>query len=249
MSTEVTTAIDGTRASITLATDSGINVLSTTVLRQLQAAIDKVAAVKSVRITTLRAEGKVFVAGADIKEMADYTSDNAREYGQLGHEVFHALEDLPCITIAVINGAALGGGFELALACDFRIAVAAAKVGLPETSLGLIPGWGGITRAAKLIGPSAAKKLVFSATPITAQAAHTLGLIDECVSSLDQLDHKIDEWSTKFNRGAPEAIALAKRAFIDGDDITAFAYCFDTPGAREGMTAFLEKRPANWMET
>jgi enoyl-CoA hydratase len=246
--TSVHVAVLGSQASITFSTEDGLNVLSSDVLPQLRAAIHKVASDRNVRTTIVQATGKVFVAGADIKEMSTFSRSLAREYGQLGQDVFNDLASLPSITVAAINGAALGGGLEVALACDFRLAVKTAKLGLPEVSLGLIPGWAGIPRLTKLIGPSKAKKLFLSAAQVSGEEAHTLGLVDEVVNSIEDLHTRVVAFCKHFQKASPAAVALAKRAARDGDDLDAFADCFETKEGREGMTAFLEKRAASWME-
>jgi len=246
--TRVKTAIDGSHAVITFATDDGVNVLSSDVLRTFAAAVARVGKDPRVRTTAIAAEGKVFLAGADIKEMSALGHEDARSYGALGQEVLSDLAAMPSITVAAINGAAMGGGLELAIACDFRVAVKSAKLGLPETSLGLVPGWGGFARLPKLIGPSRAKKLMFSAIPISAEDGLAFGLVDEVVNSVEDLGHRVAALCKSFRRSAPAAVALIKRAIRDGDDLSAFADCFETPDCREGLAAFLEKRPANWME-
>ncbi|MCH9001233.1 MAG: enoyl-CoA hydratase/isomerase family protein, partial [Planctomycetes bacterium] len=157
--TDIQLNVDGTVATIAIVTDGGLNVGSSGMMRKFSEVVAQVAENRQVRATVIRGEGKVFLAGADIKEMATFDREKALEYGRLGQSVLNAIESLPSITVAAINGAAMGGGMELALACDFRIAVKSAKIGLPESSLGLIPGWGGIIRATRLIGPSRAKKL------------------------------------------------------------------------------------------
>lgn len=246
--TMVALHIDGPHAVITLATEGGLNVLTSSVLHELGAAISRVGKATGIRTAAIQAEGKVFVAGADIKEMAPFDSDRAHEYGRLGQDVFNELAGLPVITVASINGPALGGGLELALACDFRIAVKSAKLGTPETSLGLIPGWAGIGRLPKLIGMSQAKRLFFSALPISAEDGLKLGLVDEIVNSPEDLPARVAAFCKSFRRGSPQAIAQVKRALRDGNDLTAFADCFGMRDAREGMAAFMEKRAASWME-
>ncbi len=246
--TKVDVSIDGALAAITLSTASGVNVLSSTVLSRFSEALTKVRDTSGVRVLTIQAEGKVFIAGADIKEMADFSERQARTYGEHGQAVFNDLECMPCLTVASINGAALGGGLELALACDFRIAVKTAKLGLPETSLGLTPGWGGIGRLRRLIGPACAKKLFFSAMPISAEDGLPLGLVDDIVNSAEDLTSRVSVFCKSFRRGGPRAVALAKRAFMDGDDVGAFVECFGGDESKEGLAAFVEKRPASWME-
>ena len=246
--TEIQLEIDGPHATISLVTEDGLNVGSSDMMRRLGDVVAKVRADSSVRTTVIQGKGKVFLAGADIKEMASFDRAKGLEYGRLGQGVFEAIESLPSITVAALNGAALGGGMELALACDFRIAVKTAKIGLPETSLGLIPGWGGITRATKLIGPAQAKKLFLSALPVTAEDGLAFGLVDEIVNSPEDLGARVAAFCKSFKRAAPAAVALAKRAARDGDELAAFGDCFETNDAREGMTAFIEKRTAPWME-
>jgi enoyl-CoA hydratase len=246
--TKVRTEIEGPHATVTLYTEEGINVMSTDAMGSLREALAKVAKDANVRTTAIVGEGKVFAAGADIKAMAAFKPAEARAYASLGQDVLNELESLPSLTVAAINGAALGGGLELALACDFRIAVKSAKVGLPETSLGLIPGWAGIMRLTKLVGASQAKRLFLSALPVSAEDGLAFGLVDEIVNAAEDLKPRVTAFCKSFRRGAPAAVALAKRAFRDGDDVSAFGDCFNTEDAREGIAAFIEKRPASWME-
>ena len=180
--------------------------------------------------------------------MAEYGPAEARELAELGQGIFHDLESLPCITVAAINGAALGGGLELALACDFRVAVKHAKLGQPEVTLGLIPGWGGVSRLTKLIGPARAKRLILSGMQVSAEDAVQYGLVDEVVNSPEDLRHRITAFCKMFRLAAPNAVAMAKRAARDHDELTAFVECFDHRDSREGMSAFIEKRPASWVE-
>ena len=247
-STQVQLKTEGSHATITFRTDGGVNLLSADVLHSFGAVVARVKKNPRIRTAAIQAEGKVFIAGADIKEMADFTPHQAREYGMLGQGMLNDLAALPCITVAAIQGAALGGGLELALACDFRIAVKSAKLGCPEVSLGLIPGWGGIARLPKLIGTARAKRLFLSAIPVSGEDALSCGLVDEVVNSAEDLSHRVAAFCKSFSRAAPSAVALAKRASRDFDDLSAFAECFSTKDSREGMGAFFEKRPATWME-
>lgn len=246
--TTINLTIDGAQATIILSTEKGVNILSPSVLHSFGGAIAKVKRNANVRTTVIQATGKVFAAGADVKVMLPFRAEEAREYGAFGQGVFDDLESLPGVTVAAINGAALGGGLELALACDFRIAVKFAKLGLPEVTLGLVPGWGGITRLSKLIGPSRAKRLYLSGMPVTADDAMAFGLVNEIVNSVEDLAPRVTAFCKMFRRAAPSAVALAKRASRDLDDLSAFADCFRTQAVREGMTAFVSKRPAEWME-
>ena len=246
--TIVELSVEGPRADLTLKTEEGINVLGPELMTQLGKLIGQVRDNPKVRFTVLRAEGKVFAAGADIKKMATFTRADGFEYGKLGQGVINALEALPCITVAALNGAALGGGCEVALGCDFRIAVKNAKLGLPEVSLGLIPGWGGILRLAKLIGPVRAKRMFLSADAVPAEAGLAWGLVDEVVDTVEELSGRVDAFCRSMMKGGPAANALAKRAFADQDDLNAFADCFTKDDSKEGMTAFIEKRKPSWME-
>ena len=247
-STQVDLKTEGSHATIMFRTDGAVNLLSADLLHSFGAVVAKVKKDSHVRTTSIQAEGKVFIAGADIKEMADFTPDQARTYGELGQGILNDLAALPCITVAAIQGAALGGGMELALACDFRVAVKSAKLGFPEVSLGLIPGWGGIVRLTKLVGPSHAKKLFLSANPVSGEDAVAWGLVDEVVNSPEDLNHRVAAFCKSFRRASPAAVALAKRASRDFDELSAFAECFAARDSREGMSAFLEKRPASWMD-
>lgn len=246
--TQVRISNEGSHAAITFFTEDGLNVLSPEVLHSFGAAVARVKQDARIRTTTIQAAGKVFLAGADAKKMPGFGTEDAREYGALGQGVFNDLASLPSITVAAINGAALGGGLELALACDFRIAVKSAKLGLPEVTLGLVPGWNGIPRLTKLVGPSHAKRLYLSGMRISAVDGMSFGLVDEVVNSVEDLVPRVTAFCKSFHRAAPAAVALAKRASRDMDDLSAFADCFRTHDCMEGIGAFLEKRPAAWME-
>ncbi len=246
--TQVRLEVQGSHATITFHSEDGMNVLSHDVVHSFGAVVAKVRKEPSIRTTVVQAEGKVFLAGADIKGMAGMTPDQARDYGALGQGVLNDMESLPCITVASINGAAMGGGLEFALACDFRIAVKHAKLGQPEVTLGLIPGWGGILRLGRLIGASRAKRLLFSGIPISAEDALHYSLVDDVVNSAEDLHQRVAVFCKSFKKASPSAVALAKRAFRDHDELSAFADCFKHRDSREGMSAFIEKRPASWME-
>jgi enoyl-CoA hydratase len=246
--TQVSLKIDGALATACLTTEGGLNVLSAAVLDQIADVAAQVREAHNVRVFVLAAAGKVFVAGANIKELAGLDLASAETISLRGNQAFDAIADLPCVTIARLQGAALGGGLELAMACDFRVALGEAKVGLPEASLGLIPGWKGISRMRALAGLAATKRLTFSAGLISASEALTLGLVDAVAADEAELDAKIADLVKQFHRGSPNAIAMIKQALRDGDEVRAFAHCFDHADSTEGMAAFVEKRPASWME-
>jgi enoyl-CoA hydratase len=248
MATEIVLTFEAAVARATFRTADGLNVLSSSVLDRLAAVAEEVRNRPGVRALVLAAEGKVFVAGADIKELSGLDPAGAKALSERGNGAFDALAALPMPTIARLHGAAMGGGLEVALACDFRIADGRVKLGLPEAALGLVPGWSGIRRLAALVGPAAAKRIMFSAAPVTAEDALRLGFVDDVAADVAELDQKIAALIEQVQRGGPQAIARIKRALAGEDEIAMFAECFGTPEANEGLAAFLEKRPAGWMK-
>ena len=245
--TTVELSRDGAVAMLTLSTPTGVNILSSPTLGELKAHIDTLSGDCDARFVIIRASGKVFAAGADIAAMSTFTEDQGDAYSKNGHHIFDAIEALPQVTIAAIAGAALGGGCELALACDFRLATANAKFGQPESRLGLIPGWGGTIRLPRLVGHSVARKLMYSGEQITADEAKQLGLVDEVYASPDELNAGVKHWITRFAPGSPAAIRRIKHALLKHDEVHQFGLCFSCEDAKEGMAAFLEKRPPSWM--
>lgn len=235
-------------AEATFKTDGGLNVLSSSVIDRIAEVAHEVKSAPNVRYFILGAEGKVFVAGANIKELSNLDAAGAAELSNRGNKAFDAIADLPCITIARLHGAALGGGLEVAMACDFLAAVGSAKLGLPETSLGLVPGWKGIQRLSARVGVHQAKRLMFSADAIEGTEAHQSGLVDILASDEGDLDSKIEELMRRCRRGGPHAISQIKQALKTGDETRAFAACFDHAESKEGISAFLERRSTNWME-
>lgn len=193
---------------------------------------------------------RIFAAGADIGEFSG--PDRARELGALFRETFDAFADIPRATIAAISGYALGGGCELALTCDFRIAGKSARLGQPEVLLGIIPGGGGTQRLARLVGPARAKDLIFTGRRVRAEDALAMGLVDEVVAPEAVLDRAL-ELAAELARGAVVAQALAKRAIDRGLDVTldggldleqqVFVESFATDDARIGVASFLEHGP------
>jgi len=194
-------------------------------------------------------QGRAFVAGASIKQMSQLTSEQAYVFGETGQKTFAMLEAMPWPTIAMINGFALGGGSELALACDLRFASVKAKLGQPETTLGICPGYGATQRLVELIGPSKAKDLIFTGRIIGAEEALAIGLVDR-VYPADQLEIETWAYAESLKKSSAHAITRSKRAIqagLRGEDgyqveRTEFARCFDHPDQREGMNAFLDKR-------
>lgn len=198
---------------------------------------------------------KAFVAGADIKYMSTASREQIKEFIDLGQRLMLAIENLPLVVIAMVNGFAIGGGFELALACDFIFASDRAYLGLAELKLGLIPGFGGTQRLCSRVGISQAKKIIFTANNLSAQEAKELGIVDE-VFEHSQLKEKSIEFIKLFSEKSPLAIASAKRAinkFFVGaktpglkTELAEFINLFQTEDAKEGIKAFIEKRKAQF---
>ena len=244
--TEVVLDFQGSRAVVTFRTEAGVNVLSPGVIEELGRVAAEIDRTPDLRSVVFRAEGKAFLAGADIKAMQGFDRAAAHDMSVAGHSALDLIERLAPVTVAAIHATAAGGGLEVALACDFRIAARGARMGQPEVLLGLIPGWGGTQRLPKLIGRSAAKRLMFSGELITAQDACQIGLVDELVDSAEQMDGGVDDFLARFDKAGPQAIGRLKRAMDQGDEQDNFAECFEHDECREGMAAFAEKRPARW---
>ncbi|HUT99418.1 MAG TPA: enoyl-CoA hydratase-related protein [bacterium] len=201
--------------------------------------------------------GRAFVAGADISAMSGMTKKEAEQFSLLGQGVFSKLEALPCVTIAAVNGFALGGGCELALACDLRIASREAQMGQPEVKLGLIPGFGGTQRLARLVGPAKAKEMILLGGNYTAEDCLKMGLVNAVVPA-EELLPQAREWAFAAAARGPVSVAAAKRAIHSGvwgdpsqaykNEASAFGALFGEREATEGMTAFVERRPAKFVE-
>jgi enoyl-CoA hydratase len=240
-------------AVLTVDRPKALNALNSATLLELEAAVRRVADDASVRALIVTGAGeKAFVAGADIAEMRDYTTAQALAFAQLGHRALASLEALGVPTIAAVNGYALGGGCELALACDLIYASTNARLGLPEVTLGVMPGFGGTQRLTRLVGRARAKELIFTGEPVEAAKARELGLVLEVLPPGELLAHCKKVAATIGKRG-PVALAQAKRAIDQGADLSlgpanelerqAFGLLFGTADQKEGMAAFLGKRP------
>lgn len=241
-------------AILTVDRPKALNALNTKTFLEMEQALLSLGADTRVLIVTGGGE-KAFVAGADIAEMATINSAKAREFSALGHRVMLLLEQLSIPTVAAVNGFALGGGLELAMACDFIYASEKAKLGLPEVTLGVIPGFGGTQRLARLVGKARAKELLFTADRIDAAKAKELGLVLEVLPA-DKLMEHCREVAKKMLKNGPLALSQAKRVVEFGADLDlraanelesqAFGVLFGSEDQREGMKAFLEKRPATF---
>ena len=235
-----------------------LNSLNRQVFSELISAFDEIQSEASTKVVILTGVGdRAFVAGADIAEMKDLSSFEAREFARMAGHAMNQVERLDRPVIAAINGFALGGGCELAMACDLRIASENAKFGQPEITLGIIPGAGGTQRLPRLVGPSKAKQLVFTGQVIDAKTALEIGLVDMVVPP-DQLSNEARKLAFTMAGKPKIALALAKRAINQGlnadlatalnYEIECFAQCFGTEDQKEGMRAFLEKRKANFTD-
>jgi len=232
-----------------------LNALNTTVATESLDALQSIANDPDVRVLILTGAGRAFVAGADIAEMAAKNVEQARVYSELGHRFMNTLQNLPQPVIAAINGFALGGGLEVALACDIRIASEGAQFGLPETILGIIPGWGATQRTARLVGTAKTKEMIFTGRRIKADEALSMGLVNQVVPDEELMD-TVNEMAAAMCRQGQTALQHAKTAINRGIDlnldqalrleIDTFVDLFDTDDRREGMTAFLEKRKPNF---
>ena len=236
---------------ITINREKALNALNSEVLDALDQTLDQVD-LETVRCLVITGAGqKSFVAGADIGEMKGFSSADGKKFGVHGGGVFLKLENMAKPVIAAINGFALGGGCEMALACDIRIASEKAKFGQPEVGLGIIPGFGGTQRMARIIGTGPAMELIYTADTIDAQRALEIGMVNHVVPA-DQLMDEAMKLAQKICTNAQKAIRASKLAIrrgIDCDISTAvsyealaFATCFGTEDQKEGMQAFLEKR-------
>ena len=229
-----------------------LNALNSTILKELDDFVGHLDAQTRVLIITGDGE-KSFVAGADISEMALLNEPQGQEFGRLGAQVFRRIELLPIPVIAAVNGFALGGGCELAMACDIRIASSKAKFGQPEVGLGIIPGFSGTYRLPKLIGQGYAKEMIYTGKVIRADEALRIGLVN-AVYEPEELMGKAMEMAAMMLKNAAIAIRLAKQSINEGYDLDAdaaialenklFGQCFATKDQKEGMDAFLNKRPA-----
>jgi enoyl-CoA hydratase len=237
-----------------------LNALNRASLEELDAALEEISANNSVRALIITGAGaKAFVAGADVAELAALDGhDAARDFALFGQSVFTKIERLTIPVIMAINGYALGGGCELALCGDIRLASETAQLGQPEVNLGIIPGYGGTQRLARNIGRDRAKGLVFTGERVGAEDALRLGLVDRIVPAATLMDEALSLALTLAGK-APRALALAKIAINDGVNLPLeealdleaelFAQSADTADRREGTTAFLEKRQPKWSGT
>lgn len=239
-------------ALLTINRPKALNALNSETLAELNQCLAELEPREDVNVIILTGSGeKSFVAGADISEMVNASPKEGRAMGLLAREAFGRLENMPQVTIAAVNGFALGGGCEISMSCDIRIAAENAKFGQPECGLGILPGFGGTQRLARLIGKGRAKELIFTCDMIDAQEACRIGLANHVVPQAELLDY-CKKMAGRIMKNGPFAVTLAKQAINTGMDTdldsglkleaNLFGLSFSTEDKKEGMTAFLEKR-------
>ncbi|TVR90956.1 MAG: enoyl-CoA hydratase [Trueperaceae bacterium] len=247
-------AVDGHVAIVTIEREDALNALNAELLLELATAFDLIEGDADVRALVITGAGRAFVAGADLQAFADVRDGFAgREAALTGQDVMNTLAALPIPTVAAINGFALGGGLELALACDLRVAAAGAKLGLPEVTRGLIPGYGGTQRLQRLIGLARATDLVLTGRMVAADEALALGLVSRVADDAAEAALALAQ---QCARNAPVALGLAKEALMRGVDVTLpqgleieadlFGLAVTTDDAKEGIASFFEKRDPDY---
>ena len=247
-------AHDGAISTLTIHRPAKLNALNALVLHEMRAALEDLRARHQTRVLIVTGAGdKAFVAGADIAEMQGMGLEEARAFARAGHVTLDGLEQLPVPVIAAVNGFALGGGCELALACDYIFAAEHAKFGQPEVKLGVIPGFGGTQLLLRRVGVARARELVFTGRTIGAAEALAIGLVNKVVPQAE-LMASVHATATLISEMGPLAVAEAKKVIREGEgrllaeanaiEIEGFAALFETADQKEGMTAFAEKRKA-----
>lgn len=243
---------NGFIATVTIDRSHALNALNSCVLLELEETFKNIN-LDETRVVLLTGAGeKSFVAGADIAEMFEQNQEEAFAFSKKGNDVFRFIETLPIPVIAVINGFALGGGCEIAMSCDLRLASKNALFGQPETGLGITPGFGGTQRLARLVGQAKAKELIYIGNTIKAEEAHRIGLVNQIFEDVETLRAEALKIAQKIAANAPIAIRQTKKAINEGINVDIdraltleekyFSECFETHDQKEGMGAFLEKR-------
>jgi len=242
--------------SLVFSRKDSLNILSRDTLEDLllnlQELENRVLNDLSLRFLIITGTGKAFLAGADIKQMTDFTREEAIAFSDLGNRIMNKIEHFPIPVIAAVNGHTMGGGMELLLACDVAVGVDKALFALPETSLALFPGFGGIQRLLSRISMAKAKEIVFSSRKLTAAEMKEMGILIDVVES-EKLIERCDQLVDSFRRNGPSAIRYAKKLFnfyadMKSQDVEASLFgevCVGSE-AKEGMSAFIERRKADW---
>ena len=228
-----------------------LNALNTNLLTELNRAIDMACKDNEVDVLVITGEGKAFIAGADISEMKSMMAEDARDFSKLGNALFRKIELMEKPVIAAVNGFALGGGCELAMSCDIRIAGERAKFGQPEVGLGITPGFAGTQRLPRLVGIAKAKELIFTGNPIKAEEAENIGLVNKVVPQEELMNESLG-LAKKISHNGQLAVKYSKAAINRGIncdldtgsaiEVDLFGLCFATEDQKEGMSAFLDKR-------
>lgn len=239
-------------AVLTIDRPKALNALNTETLEELNEVLTEIEGRDDIKVVILTGSGeKSFVAGADIAEMINFTAPEARAFGMRAADPFFKLQNMRQVTIAAVNGFALGGGCEISMACDIRIASDNAVFGQPECGLGIIPGFGGTQRLARLVGMGRAKEIIFTCQNIDAEEAYRIGLVNKVVPQAELMD-TAKKMASKILRNGSYAVSIAKAAINNGYDMdiknavemeaNLFGVVNDTHDKKEGMSAFLEKR-------
>lgn len=255
MTTQVKLITDGPLARICFEADNGIQLLTRDVRDGLCGILDELEQRPEISVVLFEAKGRVFIAGADINELVALTAETAADNSREGQAMMSRIEKLPATTVIAMHAACAGGGCELALACDMRIAAESAVIGLPETRIGIVPGWGGTVRATRVLGSAAARRMILSGELLPAPKALQLGLVDE-VSADESFRDAVEGRVQMLLERGPFARAQTKKLIrqFEGPDSAAefeaealaFAECYQTGEPQIGMQAFLEKRDAQW---
>ncbi|MBR1914199.1 MAG: enoyl-CoA hydratase/isomerase family protein [Lachnospiraceae bacterium] len=243
--------VKGSYAVITINREQALNALNSEVLDDLDKVISGIDT-DTVRAVVLTGAGeKSFVAGADIGEMSTLSKSEGEAFGKKGNDIFRKIETCPIPFIAAVNGFALGGGCEISMSCDIRIASESAVFGQPEVGLGITPGFGGTQRLARLVGPGMAKQLIYTARNIKADEALRIGLVN-AVYPAEELMEQAEKLASTIAGNAPIAVRACKKAINDGLDLPMdeaialeeklFGSCFESEDQKEGMANFLRKK-------
>lgn len=251
----LTCEIQDNIAIVTIQRPKALNALNQAVLSELRHVFNENLS-EQVRCVILTGAEKAFVAGADIKEMDGMTPLLSRKFARSGQQIFESIENFHAPVIAAVNGYALGGGCELALACDIRLASQKAKFGQPEVNLGIIPGFGGTQRLSRTVGPGKARELIYTGNTIDANEAHRIGLVNDVYAPEELMDKSMEMAKTIASK-APVAVSLCKKAINMGSNMDIsraiefeadlFAESFSTQDRKEGIEAFVQKRKANFV--
>ncbi|MGB9867707.1 MAG: enoyl-CoA hydratase/isomerase family protein [Bacillota bacterium] len=239
-------------ALVTIDRPEALNALNKQVIEELLRVVEQLETDRTSKVVVITGAGsKAFVAGADVREMRSMDVMQARAFSRRGNELMMRIENMPKPSIAAVNGYALGGGLELALACDLRVAADTAQFGLPEVGLGIFPGFGATQRLPRLVGKARAKELIFTGDRISAQRALEIGLVNMVVPAAELME-RVMELARKIASKSTVAIALGKQALSKGLDTDLatgcaleseiWSQCFATQDQKEGMAAFLERR-------